>query len=318
MTATKGKRAKAMKRVSNKDIVKEDEQVCCWDDALAAEKLPRLFQDAKALWDLHGGEKGSAQTFWLGHKMKPRCLLEATALQIAEFHMEGAAFRGVEFWTRWHGSDEKVDKQLNEFHTDNDVVAFHSKGLWTHPAIATATYLTSVGAPLVICQIDNSGGDSVSCSGLSVCFPVAGRHVAFEGSLLHGVPADKDIPAAKAHERRRGHQRIAGRLSLLVNMWLGHKPHSRKQLTPQDLRGLGKGRGAFELKPEAEETPRQALATTAKGRHVRNLVLVDGLAVPIPLDKLRRAASKTSPPVIRLLYKQVRSIKRDRTPRRSR
>jgi len=307
-------------------IVKEeegldDEQVSCWDDTLAAGSIPRLLQDAKTLWDLYGGGGSqSAKTFWIGRKKKPRCLLEATALQIAESHMEGDAFRGVEFWTRWHGSDEEVDKKLNEFHTDHDVVAFHSKGLWTHPAVATATYLTSIGAPLVICQIENEDGDKegVSCPAVCICFPAAGRHVAFEGSLLHGVPANKEILGVKSHECRRGHQPMTGRMSFLVNIWLDHTPHSCKQLTSQDLRKLDKGRGVFELKPKAEETPYLVLDPAAKGRRIRKLVLVDGLAVPIPLDQLRRAASKTHPPVLRLHYKKGQCVAWNRAARRSR
>ena len=44
--------------------------------------------------------------------------------------------------------------------------------------------------------------------------PIPGRHIAFDGGLLHGGPAELATPFSNSGER----------LSLVVNIWLQHRP----------------------------------------------------------------------------------------------
>ena len=53
--------------------------------------------------------------------------------------------------------------------------------------------------------------------GAAVSYPVVGKHIAFNGRLLHGCPNCAAPPPAAG-------QPAGPRISLLVNVWLNHVP----------------------------------------------------------------------------------------------
>jgi hypothetical protein len=86
--------------------------------------------------------------------------------------------------------------------------------------VATVTYLTSAGAPLVVLTkpiLEQGQQDAPllpvgqAAADAFVVHPEAGSHVAFRGCFLHGCPSELDA-------------RPGERLSLLVNVWLRHRP----------------------------------------------------------------------------------------------
>jgi hypothetical protein len=128
---------------------------------------------------------------------------------------------GAEWWIQRRAHEREADDI--PWHFDEDQELYHQEGLTVSPDLSTVTYLTSYGNPtLVLSQptlrpfSDGSAlqGLGAHCdAGLFVSHPVAGKHLAFDGRLLHGCPTTHRI------------DHIAGEwLSLLVNLWLGYQP----------------------------------------------------------------------------------------------
>eukprot|EP00970_Alexandrium_tamarense_P018265 scaffold13325_cov287-Alexandrium_tamarense.AAC.9 len=116
-----------------------------------------------------------------------------------------------------------------------------------HPRVATITYLSDIGVPTLILdkrppppndpEKKSLGGD-INKGWLS--HPSFGKHVAFDGRLLHGGPgeyftavkkeSDSSEPAAKKAKidnQQNGNKRggLNGkRITFLVNVWLNHCP----------------------------------------------------------------------------------------------
>ena len=140
--------------------------VQCWEDAVTV--TDALVRDAHTLWNNYGGDKTVAKSFWVDSDAEPRCLLEFVALEMADFHLQGAEYAGVEIWTQFRASN--APNRGLEFHFDKDErLAAASEKIWKHPVVGTATYLTTGGAPLVVFataspegdEPDDEGGDDV-------------------------------------------------------------------------------------------------------------------------------------------------------------
>ena len=97
------------------------------------------------------------------------------------------------------------------------------------------TYLTKVGAPtLVLDKIVDSiqGGGSVERDGGEVkkgwvSYPMSGKHIAFDGRLMHAVVADlKSTTLEEEVEKYKGDNgdRRGRRITFLVNCWYDYKP----------------------------------------------------------------------------------------------
>ena len=194
------------------------------------------------------------QTFWLDYfsgqtstagetPERTRCNLERLALAVMHHHTPsdgclgpGLHVRGVEWWVQsrsssasrvthpW-GSCIQSRQPSMGLHFDSDEELKGATGEHKTPWLATITYLGSRGAPTVVLPVvgDCEGHaellpETSAASGTFVSYPVAGKHVAFDGGLLHGVlaemssegPADPDEPYV--------------RCTLLVNIWCSHRP----------------------------------------------------------------------------------------------
>jgi hypothetical protein len=133
------------------------------------------------------------------------------------------------------------------FHWDRDeYFADHNAGRNLHPLIASVTYLSDYGAPtMVLAQtplslpadktsatyrggstMHNNGGNSqrnkngnhqsVTIERGALSHPRFGKHLAFSGDFLHGVPSDlQRLPLERMFPER---------ITFLVNMWLDHVP----------------------------------------------------------------------------------------------
>ena len=125
------------------------------------------------------------------------------------------AVAGAEYWVQIRGGNGeacgiRINKQSIEkglgLHFDKDERAHAERGEWHHPMLASATYLTHGGAPLAIFDTTSDGQGPVRRAWL--VSPQRGRHVAFLGDRLHGVPAEL-APEGP----------YATRVSVLVNLW---------------------------------------------------------------------------------------------------
>jgi hypothetical protein len=136
-----------------------------WDDALSQASRDELEGEARRLWKLAGGSREGAKSFWIARNSSPRCAVERLALDVAARHfrpgddgaipeqaggVEWSSVLGAEFWVQVRESSD--DRALSglEFHFDKDEKALEEWDVFAHPALATATYLTRGGAPLVV------------------------------------------------------------------------------------------------------------------------------------------------------------------------
>ncbi|KAL3922510.1 MAG: hypothetical protein SGILL_002163 [Bacillariaceae sp.] len=157
--------------------------------------------------------------------------------------------------------DEEDDDDEDEvgLHFDADYELEDQTNIMLHPRVATVTYLSDCGAPTVIFNLKSPPMDDQQRKALEsnidkawLSHPQLGKHVAFDGRLLHGAPAlyfpsrqhdnggkrDKLIindedgkPAAKRQKLDDGSHVDASkrpiisngkRYTLLVNVWLNH------------------------------------------------------------------------------------------------
>lgn len=103
------------------------------------------------------------------------------------------------------------------FHYDKDESLTDQTNINVYPHISTVTYLSSCGAPTVICEhvgpSDNSSDLTAMMDEMRVVFPSEGKHVKFDGRLLHGCP-----------ESMRFLEKEEERLTFLVNIWIDYTP----------------------------------------------------------------------------------------------
>ena len=177
-----------------------------WDGCIADERVPELGGAALLYWTRHGGDRTVAKSSWLPRGATPRSQLEALALGVLRAHVPDEtprdAVAGAEYWVQIRqGRSAGLG-----LHFDKDERAHAERDEWHHPMLASATYLTNGGAPLAIFDTTSDGKGPVRRGWL--VSPQRGRHVAFLGDRLHGVPAELAPEGSQAT-----------RVSVLVNLW---------------------------------------------------------------------------------------------------
>ena len=174
-----------------------------------------------------------AQTFWIDPDAVPRCSLERVALGILRFHAArlpsaSPPCLGAEFWVQVRSSGGSPTIAL---HWDSDETHKASSGEHIPPWLATVTYLGSHGAPTVVLPAAADAHGRAVRAGADQCAfisqPLPGKHLAFDGRLLHGALHELGAPDAAPYVRS----------TLLVNLWLGHRPSGCERL-PESLLGL--------------------------------------------------------------------------------
>jgi len=252
----------------------------------------------------------AGNTFFIDTKTAPRCFLEALAQHIYKLHVRDGTddklddsefVSGVEWWTlvldddEDNGSDSDDDNDLDDdmcevgLHYDADygLEAQTNGNIVVHPLIATVTYFSNYGAPT--CIFDSIRGSDTICSSNPIqgsvhnierifcSAPKLGKHIAFEGSLVHGAPStifqsplahEKSKDADRNHERKKlkivGKEEIMKRvrLTFLANIWLGHRPIDADPLPPNIANNMKLK--ACDLKIRNEEDEEQNEGTMKK------------------------------------------------------
>eukprot|EP00747_Dinoflagellata_sp_TGD_P216215 gnl/TRDRNA2_/TRDRNA2_88801_c0_seq1.p1 gnl/TRDRNA2_/TRDRNA2_88801_c0~~gnl/TRDRNA2_/TRDRNA2_88801_c0_seq1.p1 ORF type:complete len:372 (+),score=28.26 gnl/TRDRNA2_/TRDRNA2_88801_c0_seq1:186-1301(+) len=165
----------------------------------------------------------TTETYWMPANGRPRSALEELALRIFWFHTRSAAAQGewfdaarsgAEWWTLVIGRENNIG-----WHWDKDSsLEAHHGGLSIHPHLSTVTYLTDGGTPTLVtdkrCDLmcDNITGP---LHRIHLSYPRVGKHICFDGQLLHGGAAGL------------GHlwpQTATKRVTFLANIWLNHRP----------------------------------------------------------------------------------------------
>lgn len=316
------------------EVEEEDENppspVQCWDEAV--DITPTLIRDVRILWKHYGGDRKTAKSFWLDADVNARCQIEAMALSIADFHLEGSKYAGVEVWTQLRDTDQPG----LGFHFDKDEKKAAEEKIWKHPVVGTATYLTTGGAPLVVfATVSEEGSErheqnsddnpivlpenpskkakheddeteketkeaTTGPSHAWICYPEEGRHVAFAGDFLHGVPEEL------VFEKQN-----TDRVSLLVNIWLDHKPDGIEPLSSDTLQKMsGSSEDTCFLLEEqsvgeldARRVPLQPIELDLVEPLVPLREHTSGDTAPIPIDSVKDLVeTREDPPFIQISY----------------
>eukprot|EP00927_Polykrikos_kofoidii_P010521 TRINITY_DN14441_c0_g1_i1.p1 TRINITY_DN14441_c0_g1~~TRINITY_DN14441_c0_g1_i1.p1 ORF type:complete len:457 (-),score=51.44 TRINITY_DN14441_c0_g1_i1:141-1511(-) len=180
------------------------------------ESLSQLLRACRLVFALDGSS-------WMPCDKKPRCLPEAIAAAVFAHHTKDAIFdpalSGAEWWSQVRQSGHP--EEAVQFHWDTDEPAVERHGANLHPHLATVTYLTDVGAPTLVLDRRNPvkpkdvmrlAYGNIQQGMLS--HPRVGKHVVFDGQLLHGTVPEHGCQKSSSE-----------RVTLLVNVWLNHRPY---------------------------------------------------------------------------------------------
>jgi len=182
------------------------------------------------------------ESFWLAAGSKPRCVLEELARRVFELHVAGTDGTwdvdksGAEWWVQVRREGDGHNETVS-FHWDKDEDLVDGFGVNVHPAISTVTYVTESGAPTLVLDhvppvmyedVEQFRG-AIGTGYLS--FPKRGKHVAFDGRLLHGAPRE----LAKTRHVQKGYERV----SFLVNIWLNYRPYAIEPFPEEEIENLG-------------------------------------------------------------------------------
>ena len=196
---------------------------------------------------------GREDSFWLpihGHNYEPRVLLEVLARDIFNHHTRNVDWSkveressGAEWWVqkRQASISSKASTSSSPsigFHFDKDEDLVDTSDICLCPQISTVTYLSSAGAPTIICEkaapLDYSDDQALYDSQGSGFKRVVISHplirvegssvtlktISFDGRFLHGAPAE--LGGKEGEETR---------YTFLVNIWIGHRPQGLELLS---------------------------------------------------------------------------------------
>ena len=177
------------------------------------------------------GEYSAGSTFFVRADAAPKTALELLALQIFRFHTRDAVFdparSGAEWWTQVIETEADI-----AWHWDRDYDLQDAQGIQIHPHLATVTYVNAGGAPTVVLARASPLLASASLEGevgaCTACSPRVGRHLSFDGRMLHGAPSSVLEPPATAKlataKPATAEPAVPLRVTFLVNLWLNHAP----------------------------------------------------------------------------------------------
>ncbi|GBG25646.1 Hypothetical Protein FCC1311_018652 [Hondaea fermentalgiana] len=195
-----------------------------------------LLADCKTVFSARQAEDGEAysggETYFVRADETPQSALEQLALDIFRFHADSliydASKSGAEWWTLVLDDDSDV-----VFHWDKDY-GLEDYGVNVFPHISTVTYLADPGGATLVLQktapprysdpIEGPAGPLVFCSR-----PRAGKHISFDGRLLHAASADL-LPLFTGDDADPMAATQGTRVTFLVNIWFNHMPRDAESL----------------------------------------------------------------------------------------
>ena len=167
------------------------------------------------------------ETFWVDQATIAHSpsLLESLAWQIYTSHVtryDIKSARGCEWWIQvkhLRGDSSDDSNQAIDLHYDKDEVISKRFGLGIFPILSTVTYVSDTpnAAPTIILPHRYEDSLNADITDTLICFPELGKHLVFDGRLLHGAPAHRGL-------RRKDTPMVGDtRVTFLVNIW-SHRP----------------------------------------------------------------------------------------------
>ncbi|OQR85073.1 hypothetical protein ACHHYP_12372 [Achlya hypogyna] len=230
--------AKKKQAIAGTDLGPEMKFKCFRDllGDLSSTAHEQLLEDCKTCFTCREVEDGDnyslGSTFFVRASDTPSCGMEALAQKIFALHTAGMEFNpansGAEWWT------QHIDHRDNiGFHWDRDYGLEEDSEMHVHPVVGTVTYLCVNAGPTVIVDKRGTFPYGASIEGpLTKCIvsrPIAGKHITFDGELLHGAPSSLAFP--EVDEDAEGL-----RVTFLVNIWVDHVPIQSERIA-EDIAG---------------------------------------------------------------------------------
>jgi hypothetical protein len=172
--------------------------------------------------------------------------LELLAWNIYQYHIETCKnirddcrdCGGAEWWVQVKAVDEASQTTCGsiDLHYDKDEALAESFGLGSFPTLSTVTYLTSGWSnspPTIVLDHTYTQGEEEVMSQLLLSRPKLGKHLVFDGELLHGAPYHSKLlqPMKETHSQ----ETIKLRVTVLVNIWKDRRP-ANVQILDQTIR----------------------------------------------------------------------------------
>ena len=187
----------------------------------------------------------SKETFWVDKSSSTSpnlCVFEQLAWSIYQRHVQNyeslhgiSQHGGAEWWVQVKDSNDKGS--AIDLHYDKDEALAESFGIGSFPVISTVTYLTvssKTSAPTIVFDHTYSQGEEELINNMLVSRPHLGKHLVFDGTLLHGAPADpllkpyeasnKKSPSPPPPNGTEGKEESGVRVTFLVNIWKDRRP----------------------------------------------------------------------------------------------
>jgi hypothetical protein len=120
-------------------------------------------------------------------------------------------------------------------------------GVNVHPHIATVTYLhanqrtaPTIVFPQAVAPTSVGEDFSQTCDSIFIAYPSEGKHMSFDGRLLHAAPHDLSPPTAIAKRSNGGGKKTKRnkRVTFLVNIWLNHFPLTAQVLGKEQIQAM--------------------------------------------------------------------------------
>jgi hypothetical protein len=160
--------------------------------------------------------------------------------------------QGAEWWVQVKPVDNTHNDAI-DLHYDKDELLAEKFRLGSFPSLSTVTYLTddiqdcnskestSRFSPTVVFSRTYDQPEEAEIGEMYLSYPRNGNHIVFDGRLLHGAPAHEALKRSPCQDREqapesRTPERLPRwRVTLLVNIWVGHRPAAVKPL-PSHIR----------------------------------------------------------------------------------
>lgn len=208
--------------------------------------------------------QNSKETFWLDTNIMQNvhdvCSLELLAWKIYQHHRHyyenifpKDCDGGAEWWVQIKDAASNTGENgAIDLHYDKDEALAEVFGLGSFPVLSTVTYLTASDSlpfnPTLILERTYVQSEDDMIDSMLVSKPVLGKHLVFDGKLLHGAPSHKDLRSGLLVSQRQPScntqnnlfvspdPECSVRVTFLVNIW-NQKPAKVQQL-PAYIRDL--------------------------------------------------------------------------------
>ena len=147
-----------------------------------------------------------------------------------------------------NATKKKTGKVAIDLHYDKDEALAEAFGIGSFPTLSTVTYLTSTPSQISTLVFDHiyEQGEDDMIEEMLISRPAIGKHLVFDGKLLHGAPSHDLLSIRQQQHQQPTTESLSSsttkggedtssnttrvRVTFLVNVWKDHRPASVQYL----------------------------------------------------------------------------------------